>query len=180
LRTGSRLREDLFFRLRGEVIEVPPLRARPDDIRPLFDALLASASRELHLPLPEVQPAVYRVLEARAWPGNVRELENAVRRALLERPRRLEAAHFADPGERSAAERERSRQRVAAPGAPGLPTLRQARQDLERQLLEEALRAERGNATRAAKLLGVSRRHMGTLLERYAFDLDSFRSTGPT
>jgi DNA-binding NtrC family response regulator len=77
----GKFREDLFYRFSVITIEIPPLRARPEDILPLIKHILR---RELgkDKPLPVLAPEAQRILETYTWPGNVRELENAIRHAL--------------------------------------------------------------------------------------------------
>lgn len=76
----GRFREDLFFRLNVLTIEIPPLRARPDDLR----ALVADHSRHLRGKL--LDPSAWRILEHHGWPGNVRELINVLKRAGIQLP----------------------------------------------------------------------------------------------
>ncbi len=79
----GRLREDLYFRLNVFPIQVPPLRARPDDIGPLAQTFLDRFSRVHGIPKPIVRPETMMQLQAHPWPGNVRELENVIERAVI-------------------------------------------------------------------------------------------------
>ena len=76
-------REDLYYRLRGVELEVPPLRARPDDIALLAEALLERISFERNEPPKHLSVEAVAILRAHKWPGNVRELENALRAVSL-------------------------------------------------------------------------------------------------
>lgn len=79
-------RADLFYRLNIVPIFVPPLRERPEDIRPLVRAFLERHAEAMNRRPPRVSEAVWQALEAYSWPGNVRELENLVERALILHP----------------------------------------------------------------------------------------------
>jgi DNA-binding NtrC family response regulator len=78
---GFRL--DLYYRLAVAPIEIPPLRARPEDVRALGAPMLEAASRRMGRPLPRVSDAAWRALEQHAWPGNVRELANVMERLAI-------------------------------------------------------------------------------------------------
>ena len=158
--TQGSFREDLYYRLNGISIMVPPLRERPADIEPLarfFVARRASASKPPHV-APKLSAASASWLRAQAWPGNVRELRNVVERALVlcDGPL-IEPMHFTRSPSKSAQPLLES---AAALGDRGL---RDEVKMLERERIEEALRASGGNQRRAAERLGLSR---GALLRR--------------
>jgi DNA-binding NtrC family response regulator len=146
----GRFRQDLFFRLRGAVLYVPPLRDRVDEIAPLATEFARGAGAEL---TQEALDALVR----QAWPGNVRELRSVVERAaLLAAGAPIERTHLMI-GE---AEADTEAPREAAPK----PTsLKEQLKDEERRRILDALEASDGNQTKAAKLLGMPRR---TLIER--------------
>ncbi len=79
---GGRFREDLFYRLAGFVIQLPPLRERPEDIRPLAQYFLARRNAYRHV-RKRFTEAALQALEAYRWPGNVRELRNVVERSAI-------------------------------------------------------------------------------------------------
>jgi formate hydrogenlyase transcriptional activator len=79
-------REDLYYRLAVFPISLPPLRERPEDIRPLVEHFLARHAALMNRRPPEVPEQLWATLRAHAWPGNVRELENLVQRALILSP----------------------------------------------------------------------------------------------
>jgi formate hydrogenlyase transcriptional activator len=83
---GGAFRSDLYYRLAVFPVEVPPLRERREDVRPLAAHFLARQSALMHRRPPAVPEATWRALEAHEWPGNVRELENFVQRALILSP----------------------------------------------------------------------------------------------
>jgi two-component system, NtrC family, response regulator AtoC len=155
--TGE-FRQDLYFRLNGISIRVPPLRERKLDIAPLAEHFVARAAAEARsAPIPIAREAL-DVLEGHPWPGNIRELKNAMDQATMFS--RGQAAILAEhlPGELKQAQAAGASQ--APPSKGGL------RGDLdafERQRIVDALEECSGNQTRAARLLGISRR---TLVSR--------------
>lgn len=174
----ERLRTDLLYRLQAAVVEIPPLRARREDIGSLFHYLLKRHCGELELPLPNIESGVEELLVSHDWPGNIRELDAMVRRALVNDPRSLDRESFGLPAESWAplnSVSESSVQATESPPETPLSTLQEARQELELELLKRALREASGNATTAAKLLDVSRRYLGTLLARYELSPMDFR-----
>ncbi|MBI2150058.1 MAG: sigma-54-dependent Fis family transcriptional regulator [Acidobacteria bacterium] len=76
-------REDLFFRLSVIPIQIPPLRDRISDLRPLAQFFLDKFSKELHRPTIHLSPEAARAMEEYSWPGNVRELQNTIERAVI-------------------------------------------------------------------------------------------------
>jgi DNA-binding NtrC family response regulator len=150
----GRFRADLFHRLNVVRIEVPALRARPEDIAPLVTTLLDRKAIEHDLPRPAVDSAATAALSAYSWPGNVRELENTLERALLlcrDRVIRVEDLAL----------------EVASAGPEASFSVGTTVKDAERALILETLHALRGNRTRAAKMLGISVRTMRNKLHEY-------------
>ncbi|HSB20365.1 MAG TPA: sigma-54 dependent transcriptional regulator [Anaeromyxobacteraceae bacterium] len=152
VREGA-FREDFYYRLNVFAIRVPPLRDRPEDVLRIAEQLLAVRG----WPADKLSPGARDRLLAHRWPGNVRELENALERSLIVagdgdiRPEHLALG----PG--------------AARGAP-LADLLAEGFDLdahERDLVFAALERAGGNKTSAAKLLGISRRRLYTLLASF-------------
>jgi len=147
----GRFREDLFYRLSVFPIEVPPLRKRPQDIAPLAEHCVREACRRVgkpHTPLTSDQLAH---LACQPWLGNVRELQNAIERAvILSRGGRLVFDSTPGPGV------------AAAPGEiPVLDQLLDAGvgfEEFQRELLVRALERSGGNQSKAARLLGMTRR----------------------
>jgi len=151
-------RRDLYYRLNGVAIEVPALRARPADVMPLAMRFLAPTGKVL-------SERTLSILLAYAWPGNVRELRNAVERAaLLAGPSPLvEPEHLPpeilDYVAHGSLPPSDSPPRPEDPGAPADPESLS-----ERDRILWALEECAGNQTRAAKLLGISRRTLVTRL----------------
>lgn len=142
-------REDLYYRLNVGTIDVPPLRARREDILPLARHFLAEAARAVGSPTLGLAPALEPMLENYAWPGNVRELRNVLERA---------AILCADA---SVTSLQLPREIVggATPSIPA-PNADQAIVNLEameRAYIQRVLDSVGGNKTRAAELLGITR-----------------------
>jgi two-component system nitrogen regulation response regulator GlnG len=159
-------REDLLHRLNVIRIEVPPLRARREDIPGLLDHYLAAAAAELGVEPKTLRPEAGARLAAFDWPGNVRQLVNAARRLTVTAPgREIGLADIpADLGGEGAAvpesaawlrELETWAQRHAA--TQGAPLLDVAVPELERVLIRVALARCEGRRQDAAKLLGWGR-----------------------
>jgi transcriptional regulator with PAS, ATPase and Fis domain len=145
-------RADLYYRLNGISIVVPPLRERASEIAPLARGFVAQAARSLGRTPPRLASNVIASLERHPWPGNVRELRNVMERAvLLCRGEALTLEHLA-LGKQEPAPSLAERGSNVALGDPG-----------ERQRLVDALARCAGNQTQAARLLGISR---NTLLSR--------------
>ena len=154
----GRFREDLFYRLNVIPIRLPPLRERRTDMPLLVEHFLAKHA-EPGRPR-QIAPEALEALVAYPWPGNVRELESVVERTLLLADG--EVIHLSDL---PAAVRMRSG--VAAGGVPiEIPEEGLDLEALERSLLLQALEKARGNVTRAARLLGLSRRTLQYRLEQ--------------
>ncbi|MBI4875687.1 MAG: sigma-54-dependent Fis family transcriptional regulator [Acidobacteria bacterium] len=147
---GGKFREDLYYRVSTFPIEIPPLRERPSDISKLASLFLDRAARKLGKPRPALTPAAESVLCSYGWPGNVRELENMMERLAILCDDRIEPADLPVGGESGA-------------GTPR-PVLFK---DIERQAIEDALRAHGGNRTQAARQLGISLRTLQYRLKEY-------------
>jgi len=162
-------RADLLDRLAFDVVNVPPLRARPGDILPLALAFALEMTRELDRPLfPGFTPEAETALLAHRWPGNIRELKNAVERSVhrhgsLDEP--LDAIvfdPFASPW-REAMEDERPE-----PAETPLPDdFRAAVDGYEKDLLTRALAVTRHNQTEAAKRLGLGYHQFRRLIGKH-------------
>jgi len=148
-----RFRKDLFYRLAVVPLTVPSLRQRPGDIPLLAEHLLAKAAEEYDKKAPELSRELVDLLTSYPWPGNVRELENAMCHALItSASSRLLPEHMP----RLIAEHARRPPRaVTRPGA------------LDQAAVARALRTARGNRSRTARLLGVSRATLYRYLEKW-------------
>jgi DNA-binding NtrC family response regulator len=149
----GRFREDFLYRLNVFSIVVPPLRERPEDVIPLAERFLAGRG----LPAEKLSAAARDRLLAHAWPGNVRELENVLERALiLAGDGDVQAGHVsAGPGPGVGAPRDRAAELLGEGFSLDA---------FERDLIHAALERAGGNKTHAARLLGITRRRLYSLL----------------
>lgn len=183
IRAGT-FREDLYFRLNVIELQVPPLRARPDDILPIAELLLAQHEKASGQRL-ELQPDARRALVDHEWPGNVRELENRLQRATLVcQPPRIRAADLGlEPQAAAAAPAATvSAPAVAAPAAiaaseaeastPQSAEPLPAEQAGERAELERILRENGGVISTAAAILGVSRQALYRRMDRLGISIE--------
>jgi two-component system response regulator HydG len=145
---AGRFREDLYYRLNVIALHLPPLRERPEDIEPLAMHFLGNISRKLRRPLKGLAPDALAAMQAYRWPGNVRELENVIERCtILARGETITAAllpfrHGGPP---------------RSPGAPPAPPALNLR-EAERGQVLRALQETAWNKSRAAQLLGITRK----------------------
>ena len=162
-------RGDLLYRLNSLTVRIPPLRERGDDTLLLARWFLARYVREFGRRLRGLDSSALAAIQAHNWPGNVRELENRVRRAVL----------MADGQFVSAADLEFTAS--VGEGSASLPdlSLRAARMRAEREVLEQALQRGTGSLTAAARLLGVSRPTLYSLLETHGLSYHAEEPASP-
>src|SRR5262249_12646828 len=91
---AGRFREDLYFRLAGVTLQVPPLRERAGELEPLIQHFAQRAAAALGRPTPSITPAALELLRAYRWPGNVRELRNVIDRATLLCETEIDVGHL--------------------------------------------------------------------------------------
>jgi two-component system, NtrC family, response regulator AtoC len=155
----GRFREDLYWRLRVLHLEVPPLRERAADVRPLVEWFLRRAESG-PLGRKEISPAAMELLAEHPWPGNVRQLLNTLESVLVFAPGGVvEPDDLPEEIRRASGNRE-----VIRSAAERGLTLA----ELERDYIFEVLRRAGGNKTRAAELLGIPRRTLYRRLDEYA------------
>ena len=155
----GKFREDLYFRLAVVVVKVPPLRERGDEIILMSKAFLRDYGTEHAKTGLTFAPDALRALSLHRWPGNVRELQNRVRRAVI----------MADGKRVTARDLELTDTLSALPPQ----TLKEARESVEREMIQDALRRHRGKITSAAVELGVSRPTLYELMEKLGIPRDS-------
>jgi DNA-binding NtrC family response regulator len=157
----KRFREDLYYRIGAFIVKVPPLRERPADIALLADFFAREVAKRMGENTPRIDPLAADALRTYAWPGNVRELRNAIEHAVI----------LAEGGEITTMELPdpvAGRTTASSPALPpGLTTMRERLRESERRDVLEALAAEGGNQTRAAKRLGMSRRALVYKIAKY-------------
>jgi transcriptional regulator with GAF, ATPase, and Fis domain len=164
---AGRFRDDLYYRLNVFAIRLPALRERGEDVLLLADVFVRSLGARMAKGDVGLSRDAREALLKYAWPGNIRELQNAIERALIVSDGGLITA--AQLGIRPAAAPPAAADRLPSGGetAP-LPTDSWA--DTERRMVEDALRRARGNKSRAAALLGLTRSQLYTRLQRYGLD----------
>lgn len=156
----GKFREDLFFRINVVRLLMPPLRERTEDIPLLLAHFVKQLSEENKVPPLSVEPGALRTLQSYPWPGNIRELRNFCENAVVLRRGGSLTEYDLDPKFR-ATEVAPVAGTTGEPGAPGMvvpPAASLSVEENEKRLLREALLKARGNRTKAAKLMGVSRR----------------------
>jgi Nif-specific regulatory protein len=161
---SGRFREDLYYRLNVFTIHLPALRDRGDDVLLLAEHFVQTLGTRMAKADLGLSRDARDALLAYTWPGNIRELQNAIERALiLSDGGLLTAAHFGLGPRTSPA-------RIPAPAAPSTapPSLSDhSIPDLERRMIAEALKRAKGNKSRAANLLSLTRSQLYTRLKRY-------------
>ncbi len=154
-------REDLYYRLAVVSIEIPPLRERLEDMRSMTNRFLERFSAEYKVRVRQFSPEAAAAMDAYPWPGNVRELENRIKRAvIMAKGRRITAADLELAGEA-----------VEAPPV----SLKLARKETERRVLVDALKRYRGNISRAAKAIQISRPAFHELMAKHKISADDFK-----
>ena len=177
VRNGT-FRRDLYFRINGMCLKIAPLRKRPAEIEPLARYFLRRFCRLSGISEPEISPAGWHHLKTYSWPGNVRELKNAMERApLLCGYGPVQPIHLPTEGELTESMRPPPPKQLSAwpeevttttgffdapSQAGGAPDA-----DPSYQRIAEALRLCAGNQTRAARMLGISRRTLVNRLNEY-------------
>ncbi len=164
----GKFRVDLFFRLNVVRITMPPLRQRPEDVPLLLAHFIKVFSDENGVPPLTVEPGALRTLQAYAWPGNIRELRNFCENAVVLRRGGSLTEYDLEPKFRDEAPAGAVGANASAPGAAAAPATPSLSVEVnEKRLLHEALLKARGNRTKAAELMGVSRRTLHRKLAQW-------------
>ena len=156
---SSNFRSDLFYRLNVVPIYIPPLRERKEDLISLVGYFLKKFSAKYHKKITNISPEVIGAFSNYDWPGNIRELENVLERMILmsETPT-LSLDHL-------------PREMRGAVSTISTPTLKEKvdtiSQMTEKQMIIDALNKTNQNRTKAAKLLGISRRTLQNKIKEY-------------
>jgi two-component system, NtrC family, response regulator AtoC len=155
-------RLELFFRLNGLPLLIPPLRERPHEIEPLARTFIQQYSRAQGVPAPTLTPEALEALRRHPWPGNVRELRNVMERAVvLSRAGIIGTEHLPS---------DRARMSFVAASEPrGPATAVPEGEPDQRARIAAALQTCGGNQSRAAKMLGISRRTLVSRLAQHGF-----------
>ena len=171
--TAGTFRPDLYYRLNGFMIKVPPLHERGDDILLLIEAFLTRFSQELNKPLQRVSPEALKILVEYPWPGNVRELQSMLRKALLNTTGPVLVPEFlpdevrgsgailpsGDGGVASSdgltSDLSNLVKAKLASGSENLYS--ESLEFMERYVVTRVLQSTAGNQSKAAKILGITR-----------------------
>jgi DNA-binding NtrC family response regulator len=151
----GKFREDLFYRLQVMPIPLPPLRERRGDIPLLANYYVDRYNREFKKKVRGISANALRLLESHRWPGNIRELRNAIERAML-----LIDREWIEPDDFAMS-------RAEAPAQFRLPPEGVSLEDVERQLVLQALQRAGGNQTHAGQLLGINRDQVRYRIEKF-------------
>jgi two-component system response regulator AtoC len=166
LKEGT-FRADLFYRLNVVAIHLPPLRERRDDLVLLIRHFVASKCREMAIPEKTVRQDAADVLLRYPWPGNVRELENLIERVLvLSEGPVIGIDDLPDQIRRTDASPGDLKDQVLA----GRKSIGDAVDQFEREVIAEALRQTDFNQTRAAEMLGTTRRILKYRMDKLGID----------
>jgi DNA-binding NtrC family response regulator len=161
----QRFRADLFFRLNVLPIEMPPLRARPDDIPMLVEYFIDGFNTEFRKRTKGATPAAHALLQRYGWPGNIRELRNVIERAML-----LSDSEWLDARDFTV-----TTSAISAGNNFELPATGVNLEELERSLVEQALKRSGGNQTKAGTFLGLNRDQVRYRIEKFGLTTSSAR-----
>jgi len=168
---AGRFREDLYYRLNVVSVHLPPLRQRKDDIPPMVKHFLQLYGEQENRPAPLLEPRALALLMDYDWPGNVRELENAVQRAVVLSPSGRIGPEQLPP---MVQERTRTTRSSASASAPSR-SLREAKEEFERDYLEQLLRETQGNVSQAATRAKVGRTYLHEKIRKLGLEPSTFR-----
>ncbi|MED1793942.1 sigma 54-interacting transcriptional regulator [Brevibacillus nitrificans] len=163
--SAGKFREDLYYRLHVVPIQIPPLRQRLEDIKPLAMHLLRKYNLEYGRNVEEIDERALQLLLTYHWPGNVRELENVLGRAMIHmriNERMILPEHLPPLERRAVSRSEEPRPSLQATGK----TLKEAMEEAEREHILRELKAAGGNRTLTAKRLDISIRSLYYKLEK--------------
>jgi two-component system, NtrC family, response regulator AtoC len=153
---AGKFREDLFYRLQVMPVVLPPLRERRGDVPHLANYYIDRYNQEFKKRVRGLSPAASALLEQYQWPGNIRELRNAIERAML-----LADRHYIEPEDFTTLTRSVAATQFRLP-AEGLNL-----EEVERQLLVQALERAGGNQTQAGQLLGINRDQVRYRIDKF-------------
>ena len=163
---NGRFREDLYYRLSTVPVQIPPLRERRGDIPTLVNHFLRQYNSEFHQAYQGLTPDALKKLMAYPWPGNVRELRNVIERAALLGSEELISTDDILLGRSTLQRSQEDPAHLAVLPAEGCSI-----ENVERDLVRQALERTRGNRTKAAELLGLTRDQIRYKIEKYQLSL---------
>ena len=158
-------REDLYYRLNVFPIDLPALKDRRDDIPALVHYFVGHIAEQYGKEIAGIKPVVLDLIQAQPLPGNIRELRNIIERAVLLAPESgvIELQHLPESITAVAPAKVADTEAMCLDG----DSLKDTMQRLEAKIIAKKLQAHKGNQTRTAKALGVSRRSLVEKLSRY-------------
>lgn len=159
---NQNFRADLYYRLSVISIDLPPLRERGDDILLLANCFLNKYAAEYHKKVFNFDALAIKKMQHYNWPGNVRELENRIKRAVIMSRKSLISVDDLGLADDIPADRE---------------SLVEVMDDIQKKYILNALSRTRGNISRAARELGISRVTLYELLSRFNIEVDEFRKS---
>jgi Nif-specific regulatory protein len=162
----GRFREDLYYRLNVFSIYLPPLRDRKTDMLLLADHFMMKYGRQHAKSVKRISTPAIDMLMAYHWPGNVRELENCIERAVLVSEDEVLHGFHLPP----------TLQTAEASGTVTVGPLQATLDNVEREMIIEALKTGRGNMAKAARALGMTERLIGLRVKKHGVDPRRFRS----
>lgn len=165
--TKNDFRQDLYYRLNVFPIHVPRLCNRKTDIPLLANFFVDKYSKQNHKDIKRISTPAIDMLMSYHWPGNVRELENCIERAVIVSEDEVIHGHYLPP----------TLQTAEASGTSLQGTLQATLDNMERELLLDALKSARGNQAKAAKSLGLTERLMGLRVKKHNVNPKLFRPT---
>jgi len=154
----GKFREDLYYRIAVITIKLPPLKDRGGDIMVLSNLFLGKFGDELRKKVKGFSLSSIELIRSYGWSGNVRELENRIKRAVI-----MCESSLIEPHDLGFAEKQK-RQRISFPEGMGL---REAKDRVEKEVIISAIEKNRGNTTKVAKELGVSRPTLYDLMKKH-------------
>jgi len=167
-------RQDLFYRLQGVGMQLPPLRERVDDLPLLATHLLERAAQRLNRPPAVLSPEALRCLWTYAWPGNVRELQHVLEGAMVLSDGVIGPEHLPPAVQRGA------QARPAALTGPTLTgSLDEALEEWERRMILDALQQTQSIQARAAKILGISERSLWYRIKKLGIQVRTSEDSAP-
>ena len=166
----NEFREDLYYRLNVFPVHIPPLRDRKSDILLLADHFIEKYAAKNHVAVRRISTPAIDLLMSYHWPGNVRELENCIERAVLLSVDEVIHSHHLPP----------SLQSAESTNTQFHGTLEESLDNLERELILDALKSTEGTWPRRPGLLGITERIMGLRVKKHDIDPRHFRTQSST
>jgi len=163
----SVFREDLYWRLNVVRINLPPLKERKDDIALLVNHFLKKSAKENNKPIPQLEPEVMDALISYDWPGNVRELANVIERAIVLSSSGIISMKYLP-------KRIQEKTGWAIPAENSFNLI-----ELEKSIILKALNSTGWNQTKAAEILGISRKQLRTKMKHLGLISSSEEEVNP-